>query len=455
LMALFFDRVSTAQLVERPHWLAVEGARNAESVLPCAILVLSVMLVVLSIGRRHLEMAFEKQAGASKHHHVGTTCSPSALHMLCQELDNRVHMKPKEQPVPSLRSMKRRSTRLRERMQQGSLDCCLFQIVPACEVALQAEEIVRASGPAPSLPCCEVTLQADEVCETANEMADKVVQASKTHEEVVWVSEPAEEVMRANKTPLPVPSSEEPRSAADASGISNGSDFDAPVAAVCNLATDAGEASIEAPPGLSRCHAINMSIGDVVEGTSAAKVKGIAVGGWPQTLTALRSARDGNDHSTSGPDAASSSAWGCSVQQVYSNSLLLAHRSVYLKISQGAPGLLRIQDPSPASVWGAPQPKMPNSVPAHVVMSCGAMRERVAIERHWLQTQPLFHHDAHIGAPCTKLTAGFKRSPSQHRFALQRHGLKPRSVSVGPAMRSLANRRVALDVLGPPPSGSR
>jgi len=225
------------------------------------------------------------------------------------------------------------------------------QIVPGCEVILQAEE-AQAIESAPSLLCCQVTRQADEAMQTgdtASATAGKVVQAGKAADEVGQ----AEEVAWASKKTPNVPNIDEPRSVADDSGVCRSSDCEAPVVAICSVATEAGEVSIEAPPGLRKFSEINVSVGDVVETTTAAKVNGIGFGGWHHTLGALKSALEGTEHSTSGPDVASSAVWGCPIQRTYSNSLLLAHRSVYFKISQGAPGLQRIQDPFHAAVQAA------------------------------------------------------------------------------------------------------
>lgn len=395
-MALFFDKVSTAQLVERPHGLVAEGFWVAASTLPCAILVLSVVLVLLSFVRRRLEMSMAKHAGAAKRQYVGTSHSLSPFRLLCQSF-NVAHATPKDQLMP--RSMMLRSTRLRWRRRQGSVDCCLFQATgaaPGCEVALRAEEKLQA---------CKLALP-----------------------------------VSSSKAP-PVPISDGQRSAAKTSGGSRGSDCETLVAVV---ATDAG--GIEAPPGLGRCRGIDDSMvappfGDVVEGTTAAEAKDIAVGGRPQTTSVLRPILRGKDHAASSLIEASSSAWGCAVQRVYSNALFLAHRSVYLKISDGAPGLQRIQGPSPASVWQSQWSVMPKTVPADVVGSCNALQESAAVENLCPRTKPLNALPS-SNTSCTKLLTDCKRRPSHHRFA---------SVSPGPAMRSQAKRRTAAKVLGPPP----
>jgi len=457
---MLFDQVLTAQLVERPHGPAAEGARVAASALPFAILALSIMLVVLSVGRRLLEVAFVK--------HVGTGRSPSAFRMLCQELDTRLHAKPADQMVPSSRSTKRRSARLQQRMKGGFVDCCLTpaQIVSGCKVPLQAEEVLRSTEKAPFSPCYALTLQAQEAT-LAGEAADKIMQVGATDAEVVQNEETVEEGVRAHEKTLPMASSEEPTRAADAFGISKFSDREALSCAVYRVTTDAEEASIEAPEVI-RCCKANASVGHVVEGATAGEDRGIAVGGWPQTISALRgievggwpqtlsalkSALDGNDHSTPRPDTASSAEWDCSVHRVYSKSLLLVHRSLYIKISQGAPGLHRLQEDShPASM-------MSKSWPAREG-SCGAGLDRAAVKRLCLQTQQLFQTQAlcplpPLTAPCTRVRAVFKRSPWQHRFALHRHGLKQRSASAEPLLRSPPDRHATADLLGLPPGGLR
>jgi len=442
-MALLFDRVASAQLVERPHGLAAEGAWNAESTLPCAILVLSLVLVMVSFVRRRLEMGIMKKPAVAKHQHRRTSCSPSAFHLLCQSFD-ALHVTPKDESVPSSRSMTARSARLRGRSRRGLSQT---QGAPSCEITLQAEQ-VRASEPAPPAPCCEVVPQAEkvQVGESAEEVvragkvaalapcyevalravevvragntveetvwatktapfapccevplqAEEVVQADETAEEVVragamveedvragdpgeevaWVIKPAEEVMWASKPALPVPSSEEvplPSS----KKLRSATDDSASVAADSSVATDARGTSIGAPPGLSSCRNIDVSmgpppLGGVVEGTTVSEANVVAVGGGLQTICALKSTLQGNDHASSGPVGVSSSAWGCSVQRVYSNALFLAHRSVYLKISKGAPGLQRIEEPSPASARRAPWSEMPDLAPANEVAGKGA-----------------------------------------------------------------------------------
>jgi len=451
-MALLFDQVSAAQLVDRPHGLAAEDAWNFASTLPCAILMLSVMLVFVSFVRRRLEIAIMKQAAAVKHQHLGTACLPSAFRLLCQSFDAvqagvqscEITQQAEEvlraselappapccEVVPQAEAVQAGET-AKEVLRAGETaplaPCCggapwAEEIVrasaaaeevawagktappaPCCEVSPQAEdfmrasdvaeEVVRAGTTAPPAPCCVVALQSKEVVRTGSTV-EEGVWAGDTVQEVARLSKPVEQVVWASK---PVPGSEKLRSATDDSGVSKGSDCEALVALVApgtataslaadgsivNIATDAGETS---PPPL----------GDVVEGTTVAEANSVAVGGGPQTIYALKSTLQENDHSTSGLVEVSSSALGCSMQRVYSNALFWAHRNVYLKISKGAPGLQRIHDPSPASVKQAPWPEMPKSLLAH------------------------------------ELGAALKGRPLHHRCALRRHDLKCRSYQSG------------------------
>merc|ERR1719362_1224856 len=107
-----------------------------------------------------------KQAGASKHQHIGTPCSPSAFRLLCQSFE-AAHATLKDRSVPS--SMSMRSTRRRRGRNQKSIDCCLSQaqVMLGCKVTSPVEEVLRASEPvipvprceAPPAPCCGLSLQ--------------------------------------------------------------------------------------------------------------------------------------------------------------------------------------------------------------------------------------------------------------------------------------------------------